>query len=100
MKIDTPDADRTSADPQCGQQQHGQVSRLLRQAEVLLLTGLTKSSLYRAIERGHFPRPVKLTPGASASSRTSSRFLESEVNAFIAARVAERDAALDAGGVR
>lgn len=34
--------------------------RVIRRAEVLRLTGLTKSSLYRLIEGGGFPRPVRL----------------------------------------
>jgi prophage regulatory protein len=34
--------------------------RILRLAEVLAVTGLSKSSLYRAVREGRFPRPVEL----------------------------------------
>lgn len=38
--------------------------RVIRRAEVLRLTGLTKSSLYRLIEGGEFVRPVRLGPNS------------------------------------
>lgn len=38
--------------------------RIIRRAEVLRLTGLTKSSLYRLIEAGEFIRPVRLGPNS------------------------------------
>jgi len=34
--------------------------RLLRFKEVVVITGLPKSSLYEAISRGEFPKPVKI----------------------------------------
>ena len=34
--------------------------RLLRLPEVLRLTGLSRSTVYRKIKAGEFPRPVKL----------------------------------------
>jgi prophage regulatory protein len=39
---------------------------LLRKEQVLAVTGLTNSALYREIEAGRFPRPVQITPGAVA----------------------------------
>ena len=35
--------------------------RLLRLRKAMELTGLTRSPLYRLIEDGDFPRPIKLT---------------------------------------
>ncbi|MYA59612.1 MAG: AlpA family transcriptional regulator [Chloroflexi bacterium] len=34
--------------------------RILRLPEVLELTGLSRSTLYRRVEAGEFPQPVKL----------------------------------------
>lgn len=39
--------------------------RLLRQPEVLTLTGLSRSTIWRLCERGAFPKPRKL-PGVRA----------------------------------
>ena len=55
--------------------------RVLRRAEVEQLTGLGTTSLY-TLEG--FPRPVNVTPRAV-------RWVESEVVAWMAARMAERD---------
>ncbi len=40
--------------------------RLIRRAEVLHLTGMTKSTMYRYIADGRFPRPVALGEHAVA----------------------------------
>lgn len=58
--------------------------RLLRLPEVIRTTGLARSSIYDLIRSGHFPAPVPLTSTARA-------FLESEVEAWIAQRIAARD---------
>jgi len=58
--------------------------RLLRLPEVCKRTGLGRSSLYDRMKSGSFPQPVPLTPTARA-------WIESEVDSWIAARVAERD---------
>lgn len=60
-------------------------TRLMRLAEVVERTGRTKSPLYRDIAAGAFPAPVHIGPRAA-------RWVESEVDAWIAARIAERDA--------
>jgi len=57
---------------------------LLRISEVRRLTGLSDSAIYRAVQRGAFPRPLKL-------SERSSAWVESEVRGWIAARISERD---------
>ena len=41
-------------------------TRLLRLPEVSRLTGLSRSSVYRLIAQGQFPKPRKLTAHASA----------------------------------
>jgi prophage regulatory protein len=41
-----------------------QPTRILRRAEVLRITGMSRSSLYDRIARGEFPRPRKLGPRA------------------------------------
>lgn len=37
------------------------IDRILRLPKVLEVTGLSRSTLYRKIERGEFPRPIKLS---------------------------------------
>ena len=58
---------------------------LLRLPQVRSITGLSRTEIYRRVAAGTFPAPVKLGERASAWS-------DGEVNAWIAARVAERDA--------
>ena len=43
------------------------MSRFVRRKEVLARYGITNSTLYRWIEEGRFPAPVKLVEGAKAS---------------------------------
>lgn len=62
-----------------------QPSTLLRLPEVRRRTGISRSELYRRICAGTFPGPVKLGERASA-------WPADEVDAWIAARVAARDA--------
>ena len=57
--------------------------RLLRLPQVIERTGLGRSSIYERVAAGTFPRAVEL--GASRA------WLESEVDAWIAARIAARD---------
>ena len=38
--------------------------RLLRRREVEEITGLARSSIYRQMDRGSFPRPVRVGPAA------------------------------------
>lgn len=64
--------------------------RLLRRAEVMDRVGLAKSTLYSRISAGTFPKPVNL--GASV------RWVESEVDAWIAAQISARDHGTEDGG--
>ncbi len=59
--------------------------RLLSKREVLALTGLTESGIDNRVRRGTFPKPVPLDARQTA-------FVESEIRAWIAARIADRDA--------
>ncbi len=61
--------------------------RLLRIPEVSQRTGLGQSTIYAKMAASEFPRSIKLTAHSSA-------WLESDVNAWIAERVAaSRDVA-------
>lgn len=63
----------------------GQSLTLLRLHEVCRRTGKSRSEIYRRIAAGDFPKPVKLGERASA-------WPEHEVSAWIADRIAARDA--------
>lgn len=59
--------------------------RFLRLPEVKACTKLSRSEVYRRVKAGTFPAPCKLGSRASA-------WAEHEVAAWIAERIAERDA--------
>ena len=59
--------------------------RLIRRPEVMRLTGLTAGSIVNRVRKGEFPRPAMLDARQSA-------WVEAEVQAWLAARVADRDA--------
>ncbi len=40
------------------------MDRLLRRRQVEEVTGLTRSSIYRLMQTGQFPRPVRVGPAA------------------------------------
>lgn len=50
------------------------------------LGGITRSTLWRWVKAGRFPKPVQLGPQAVG-------WLEHEIDAWLEARAAERDAA-------
>ena len=58
--------------------------RLIKLTEVEAKVGFRKSSIYQRIAEGTFPRPVKIGPNAVA-------WPESEIDAWISERIAERD---------
>jgi prophage regulatory protein len=59
--------------------------RILRLPVVVERTGLKRDSIYRGARDGWFPRPVKIAQHASG-------WIEHEVDAFVARRIAARDA--------
>jgi prophage regulatory protein len=58
---------------------------LIRKKELLERMKLKDSAIYWAMARGEFPRPIKIGPRAVA-------WIESEINDWIASRIAKRDA--------
>lgn len=59
--------------------------RFLGRREVLRRLGVSQTTLYRWLDAGAFPRPVPMGPRRVG-------WLESELQAWIAERVANRDA--------
>ncbi len=62
-----------------------QAARFIKISEVLAIVGLSKSEVWRRIKESRFPAPIKL-------GERCTRFEEGEVQAWAAARLAERDA--------
>ena len=58
--------------------------RLIRLKEVIDCTGLARSTIYKYIAEGAFPKPVSLGDRAVA-------WVESEVQEWILERIAQRD---------
>ncbi|MEQ6886470.1 AlpA family transcriptional regulator [Salicola sp. Rm-C-2C1-2] len=61
--------------------------RIIRLREVMELTGLARSTIYKYVEAGTFPQPVPLG-GRSVG------WVEQEVEDWVMARIEERDATL------
>ncbi len=61
--------------------------RLIRLKEVIDCTGLARSTIYKYIEEGTFPKSVSLGDRAVA-------WVESEVQEWILERIAQRDGAV------
>lgn len=59
--------------------------QVLRLPAVKRLTGLGRSTIYEAMRRGEFPRSLKL-------DRRAAGWLRSDLERWLSARVAERDA--------
>lgn len=57
---------------------------LLRAQEVIRLTRMSRSTFYRMVQEGRFPRPIHV--GARLSA-----WFEDEVQAWLEARIAARD---------
>jgi prophage regulatory protein len=69
--------------------------RILRKPDVLKKVGVSKTQLQTLIDTGEFPGTIKLGgPNARAIG-----WIESEVDAWIDQKIAERDAALVGGAV-
>lgn len=62
--------------------------RLIRMKEVIQKTGLSKSSIYDLLARDQLPKPVRLSPPGGRSVA----FVESEIDTWIAERIAARHA--------
>jgi len=62
--------------------------RIIRLRDVMELTGLARSTIYKQVDAGTFPQPVPLG-GRSVG------WVEQEVEDWVLARIEERDAALN-----
>lgn len=62
------------------------MQRLVRLPEIMARTSLSRSTIYTMMGEGRFPRPVKL-------NLRSNGWIESEVNAWLDSRIADREAA-------
>lgn len=67
--------------------------RLIKLTEVLHTTGLSRSTLYKYVADGVFPKPVSLGERAVG-------WVESEINDWLSARIYERDHGLEALSIR
>jgi prophage regulatory protein len=61
-----------------------EVKRFLRRREVERITSLPRSTIYERMAAGAFPRPVRI-------GQKTVGWLESEIQAWIAQRIAARD---------
>jgi prophage regulatory protein len=57
---------------------------LIKLKDVIAVTGVSRSHIYALAQKGHFPKPVKLTERSSA-------WVASEVQEWIDTRIAQRD---------
>ncbi|MCY1365287.1 Prophage CP4-57 regulatory protein (AlpA) [compost metagenome] len=67
--------------------------RIIRLKEVIDSTGLARSTIYKYIKEGTFPKPVLLGDRCVG-------WVDSEVHDWILARIAERDLAEEGAAVR
>jgi prophage regulatory protein len=58
--------------------------RTIRLPDVLAKTGLAASSIWRLAQRGHFPAPIKLSPGCTA-------WFEHEIDDWLNAKAKDRE---------
>ena len=63
------------------------MQKIYRRNQVEQATGLSRSTLYAKVSDGTFPKPIRLGPENGAVG-----WLENELTAWQAERVAERDA--------
>lgn len=64
-------------------EQNAQNLRLIRRKEVQAKTGFGASSIYAEMAKGNFPKPIQISERRVA-------WLESEIDAWIAERIASR----------
>lgn len=69
-----------------GRGEPGLVQRIIRIAELPAFVGIGRSQIYEQIKRGEFPKPIPLGPRAVG-------WLETEVSAWQAKRIAQREVA-------
>lgn len=57
---------------------------LISARDVAIVTSLSRASIYRMVAQGKFPKPVPISEGRKG-------WVASEVHAFVAERIAQRD---------
>jgi prophage regulatory protein len=62
--------------------------RYLKGGEVVSWLGVARSTIYRWVDEGHFPKPVVLGPEKDKNSTT--RWLRTEVEQWLASRPREK----------
>ena len=62
--------------------------RYLKVGEVVSWLGVARSTIYRWVDEGHFPKPVVLGPEKDKNSTT--RWLRREVEQWLASRPREK----------
>ena len=67
--------------------------RIIRLNEVIDLTGLARSTVYKYVADGGFPKPVTLGPRCVG-------WVETEIHACILSKIEARDTAKKEGGAR
>lgn len=67
-------------------QKNHKSNRFLRIGDVVNLTGISKSYLYKLCKNGLFPKSVSLIPGG-----VSVAWVESEISSWMDGRITERD---------
>jgi prophage regulatory protein len=67
--------------------------RIIRRSAVSKRTGKSRSTIYAEMAEGKFPRPVQIGPRAVG-------WVESEIEEYLAALIAERDAGQSEAGER
>lgn len=68
--------------------------RIMRLKDVMDTTGLARSTIYKYIGDGIFPRPISLAPaGIGVPNTRGVGWLQSEVENWIMERIEERDSA-------
>lgn len=70
------------------------IDKIIRRKELERAIGKGRSAIYDAIKHGQFPRPIKLGEGRAVG------WLGSEIEAWLANRVSERDALLAGKGAQ
>ena len=68
--------------------------RIMRLKEVINMTGLARSTIYKYVGDGIFPVPISLAPGGiDMPNARGVGWIQSEVENWILARIEERDSA-------
>jgi prophage regulatory protein len=63
--------------------------RYLKVGEIVAWLGVARSTIYRWVEEGHFPKPVVLGPETERNSTT--RWLRTDIEKWLDARPREKN---------